>query len=46
MLKRLRNAEMMTREMVQKLGKTHAWVVYHLKMLDIEELVTRVTKQS
>jgi ParB/RepB/Spo0J family partition protein len=35
-----------TRRLADLLGKSHVWVVYHLNMLKVEEVVTRVTTQS
>jgi len=35
-----------TRRLADLLGKSHVWVVYHLNMLKVEEVVTRVTTKS
>ena len=46
MLKRLRDMGFSTRRIAEMVGKTCAWVTYHIKMLDVEEVVTRVTTQA
>ena len=35
-----------TRKLADLLGKSHVWVIHHLNMLKVEEVVTMVTTQS